>query len=275
MRQAKIFLSIAGVSAALAGPAWAATLNVDYGISLAGLPIGSADLASTVEGTQYKLQVQARMTGLVGAMTSGKGGATASGSVSGGRPVPSSFAVTSRSGKDLRNVRIGMAGGNVVAVDITPPLEKREDRIPLSDSHKKGIVDPVSALVMIAAGKGEVTDPANCNRTIPVFDGAARFNVVLSYAETRTVERAGYRGPVLVCNIRYVPIAGHRAQRPATKFMEENRDMQVWLAPVEGSRLLVPLRIAVRTMIGMSIVEASRWSLTGVNAPIAGQAARN
>ena len=55
---------------------------------------------------------------------------------------------------------------------------------------------------------------------------------------------------MLVCNARYVPIAGHRALRPATKFMEENKDMSVWLAPVEGQRVLVPLRIAVRTMIG-------------------------
>jgi hypothetical protein len=45
--------------------------------------------------------------------------------------------------------------------------------------------------------------------------------------------------------------------------MQDNRDMSVWLAPVEGARLLVPLRIAVRTMIGMSVVEASRWSLSG------------
>jgi type II secretory pathway component PulM len=44
--------------------------------------------------------------------------------------------------------------------------------------------------------------------------------------------------------------------------MEENRDMQVWLAPVQGTRLLVPLRIAVRTMIGMSVVEASQWALS-------------
>jgi hypothetical protein len=50
--------------------------------------------------------------------------------------------------------------------------------------------------------------------------------------------------------------------------MEENRDMQVWLAPVQGTRLLVPLRIAVRTMIGMSVVEASQWALSTATAKI-------
>jgi hypothetical protein len=64
------------------------------------------------------------MSGLVGAITSGKGGATASGAMTGGRPLPSSFQVISRSGKDMRSVRLGMAGGNVVAVDITPPSSR-------------------------------------------------------------------------------------------------------------------------------------------------------
>jgi hypothetical protein len=49
--------------------------------------------------------------------------------------------------------------------------------------------------------------------------------------------------------------------------MEENRDMQVWLAPVEGARVLVPLRIAVATMIGPSLVEATRWSLDSGGKP--------
>jgi hypothetical protein len=90
------------------------------------------------------------------------------------------------------------------------------------------------------------------------------------------VEKSGYSGPVLVCNARYVPIAGHRSTRPSTKFMEDNKDMQVWLAPIQGTRMLVPLRIAVRTMIGMSIVEASHWALArdAKVVPTAGQTIR-
>ena len=98
----------------------------------------------------------------------------------------------------------------------------------------------MSALLMPALDAESLTDPANCDRTIPVFDGAARFDVVLSYGETKKRRDAWLSGPVLVCNARYVPISGHRALRPATKFMQENRDMSVWLAPVEGPRVLVP-----------------------------------
>jgi hypothetical protein len=64
-----------------------------------------------------------------------------------------------------------------------------------------------------------------------------------------------------VCKIRYVPHAGHRSERPGTKFMMQNEDMSVWLAPVAGTRFLAPLRIAIRTMIGMSVVEATRFAV--------------
>jgi hypothetical protein len=246
-----------------AATAAAQSLKVDYGISLAGLPLGAADLATTVEGSKYKMQVSARLTGLAGMLTGGRGAASAEGALSRARPVPAAFAVTSRSSSDQRTVRMGLAGGSVASLEVSPPLDDKPDRVPLKDSHKRGVIDPVSALIMPVAGRGNPTDPSNCERTLPIFDGAARFDVVLSYQETRPVEVAGYAGPVLVCNARYLPIAGHRALRPSTKFMQDNREMQVWLAPVEGTRLLVPLRIAVQTMVGLSVIEASQWALSG------------
>jgi hypothetical protein len=241
--------------------AGAQTLKIDYDISLAGIPLGSADLATTLEGPRYKMQVAAKLTGLAGLLIGGRGAATAAGAAPGPQPVPASFAVTSRSSSDQRTVRMGLAGGSVAAVEITPPIDEKADRVPLKESHKRGILDPVSALLMPAASRGGLTDPGNCNRTLPVFDGAARFDIVLSYEETKQIDKPGYSGPVLVCNARYVPIAGHRALRPSTKFMQDNREMQVWLAPLEGSRFLVPLRISVRTMVGMSVIEASQWTL--------------
>jgi hypothetical protein len=249
------------VLAALAAacPAAAQTLRVGYGISLAGLPLGTADLATSLDGARYRVEVGAKLTGLIGALTGGQGTATATGSVGGAQPTPTSFALVSRSSQNERRVRIGLSRGSVSALEIVPPIDEKADRVPVTEGHKRGVIDPVSALLMPLRGKPG--DPGNCNRTIPVFDGAARFDVVLSFAETRAVEKPGYKGNVLVCRARYVPIAGHRALRPATKFMQDNRDMEVWLAPLEGSRLLVPLRISVRTTIGVSVIEASQWTL--------------
>ena len=246
---------------ALAAPAAAATLSVDYGLYLAGIPIGSAEVKGNFEGTQYRLELQARLSGL-GALVGGEGGASAAGSVTSARPTPSAFAARARTSAGERTLRMGLVNGNAVAVSIEPPLEPKLDKVPVAEVHKRAIIDPLSA-VIAPVMRGSLMEPANCNRTVPVFDGGARFDMVLSYAGTQQVEKPGYSGPVLVCNVRYVPIAGHRPNRPATRFMQENRDMSVWLVPVEGARVLVPLRISVRTMIGTSVVEATRIAFDG------------
>ncbi|MBB4040570.1 hypothetical protein GGR34_002227 [Microvirga flocculans] len=257
-----VIFALAGLgSAAQAQSPRAQTLKVTYDLSLAGLPLGKADLSSSFYGTKYQMEASAKLTGLAMILTGGKGVAAASGRLGRETPLSSAFAVVSSTSDDQRSVRMGLRGGRVAKVEIDPPLEPRPDRVPVKAEDKKGVVDPMSALLMPALASASLTDPENCNRTIPVFDGASRMNVVLSYAETKNVEVPGYSGPVLVCNVRYVPISGHRAERPATKFMQENRDIAVWLAPVEGPRLLFPLKVAVRTMIGMGEMQASLWSV--------------
>jgi hypothetical protein len=258
----RLWLAFAGALLALAPrPADATTLKAEYAISLIGLPLATATVVSSIEGTTYKTEVQARTTGLAGVVASGKGAATATGSLAGSQPLPASFVLTSRSSKGPMTLHMALVQGNVAQVEIMPPLEPRPDRIPLVEAHKRGIVDPVSALLLPVHGKGDPIGPASCNRTIPVFDGASRFDIVLSFVESRKADIAGYRGPVIVCNVRYVPLSGHRPERPGTKFMMENRDISVWLAPVEGTRLLAPVRIALMTMIGMSVAEATRFGL--------------
>jgi hypothetical protein len=49
--------------------------------------------------------------------------------------------------------------------------------------------------------------------------------------------------------------------------MADNRDIQVWLIPVGGSRLLVPARIMLRTLIGMLAVDARRMTIGGKPLP--------
>jgi hypothetical protein len=81
----------------------------------------------------------------------------------------------------------------------------------------------------------------------------------LTYVGERNAKAKGYDGPVAVCAIRYVPVSGHRRDRPATKFMEENKDLEVWLAPIERDHVLIPFRVSARTMIGTTVIEASEF----------------
>lgn len=242
-------------------PARAGMLDVEYDIWLAGLPIGVATMDAKIEADRYRLDLKAQLTGLAGVLTGGKGGATATGLLFGNRPVPLSFSAISSTTDATRTLRMALSGGNIQAVDIQPPLQDwdRPDRIPVAAGHKRGVIDPLSAILLPAVGRPG-KEASVCNRSIPVFDGATRFNVVLAYAGTKTVSKTGtYEGPVAVCSIRYVPIAGHRPARSVTKFMQANREMEAWMAPVAGTHLFVPYRISVKTMAGTTVVEASRF----------------
>jgi hypothetical protein len=232
--------------------------QASYGVTLIGLPIGTAQVTAALDPGRYKIEVQARLTGLAGMVTGGKGAGSASGAFAQGRPASTGYAASGSNGREARTVRMAMSGGTATSVDIAPPIVKKPDAIPVTDAHKRGITDPVSALLMpVPAGKDPVSAAA-CDRQIQIFDGNARYDIALSYAGTRNVEGRGYSGAVAVCKARYIPIAGHRDGR-ATRFMADNRDIEAWLAPVAGTSLVAPYRIAVRSEIGMVVIEANRF----------------
>ena len=174
--------------------------------------------------------------------------------------MPASFATIATNANMTRTIRMALAGNSVSGVDIQPPFDEKPDRVPLSEKDKQGVLDPVGAFIIPAPADGPVS-PAACNRTIPVFDGYTRFDVTLTYVGQRKVSAKGYSGPVVICAARYVPIAGHRRDRPATKFMAENKDIEVWLAPVGGANVLMPFRVSLRTMMGTAVAEASEFSV--------------
>jgi hypothetical protein len=88
----------------------------------------------------------------------------------------------------------------------------------------------------------------------------------LTYIGQRQVKAKGYAGPVSVCAVRYTPIAGHRNRKPV-QFMAQNKDIEVWLAPVGANRVLVPFRISMATMIGHLNIEADEFSAAAKAAP--------
>lgn len=257
--------SLPGLSLAvmlLAGvvPAGAASLDAAYDVSLLGMTFGKANLSGDIEGSRYKLDVQAKLTGLVGGFTGGRGSGVATGNLNSGRLAPATFAISSANSSESRTVRMALDGNAVRAVEIEPPIDSKPDRVPISDAHRRNVMDPISAFLMPVEG-GRNSGAAACNRTLPIFDGAARYDIKLSYAGTREVKLDGYSGPVSVCQARYVPISGHRALRPSTKFMAENKEISTWLAPIAGTGMMLPVRISVKTMIGTAVIEASRFKV--------------
>jgi len=239
------------------GACAADTVQMSYSVRLVGLALGTAGLQATIEPSSYQVEVNAKLMGLASAVSKSEGAAQASGDIAQGRVLPNAYATTSSNARETRTVRMALNSGAVRAVEITPPFDEPAGRVPVTDAHKRGVLDPLSALVMPATHAGPVLAPAACERTLPVYDGYTRFDVQLSYVGQREVKARGYSGPVVVCAARYKPVSGHRPDRRSTKFMVENKNMQVWLMPVEGVRALAPYRISVGTMVGEVVIEAT------------------
>lgn len=173
---------------------------------------------------------------------------------------PASAAIDTRGSNDKRAIRMALARNTVRMASVIPPLQFRPDRVPVRDEHRRGVIDPVSALLM-PTGDGDPLSPGKCDRTLQIFEGTERFDLRLSYLRTEQVRtRRGYRGPVLVCRASYRAVAGHRP-RKQVEFMEHNRDIEVWLAPIGGLKVLVPWKVTVGTMVGMLTIEATEFTV--------------
>jgi hypothetical protein len=245
----RVAVVLASAASFLASAASAETLRATYGVTLIGLP------------SKYSIDARARLSGLASMVSNSRGASTGTGAIIGGHVAPATFATTASNSTMTRTIRMALVGNAVKGVEISPPFEDKPDRVPLGAGDKQGIVDPVGAFVLPAPAGGDPIAPAACDRTLPIFDGYTRFNIALAYVGKREVKAKGYSGPVAVCSVRYIPISGHRPDRPATKFMTENKDMEVWLAPVGGAGVLMPFRVSVRTMIGTAVVEATEFSV--------------
>ena len=100
--------------------------------------------------------------------------------------------------------------------------------------------------------------PDVCKRKLAIFDGRQRADLDLVFKRMDRVKAdKGYEGPVVVCTVLYTPIAGHRPERSAIKYLIAERGMEIWLAPIAGTRILVPFRFSVPTPFGTGVLQAN------------------
>lgn len=271
-RRAAAAFALAGLTAlAAAAPASAETrVRARYSVTVAGFDIGSATMQTGIGATSYDMNLSVRMSGLVKFITGGKAAATSRGSFQGAKVVPTAYAINTRASEKGQMIRFALAGGVVRQLSVEPPPKPNRHVIPVSDADKRGIVDPLSAVMMPVPGGGDTLSEKACDRTLPVFDGRQRYDVSLRYdrmeqARPDTSDNAdpnakgGYEGKLVVCKASYRAISGHRPDKDNVKFMEANKEMEVWLAPVAGTRALMPWKISIRTQYGLAVITATSF----------------
>ena len=237
-----------------------ARLDAQYTASLAGIPVGKGTWAIEIGDDQYGASAQGGTAGLLKSFSQGAGTGSVQGRVVNGALVGQSYQASTSAGKKSEQIRINLQNGNVkdFAIEPAPPVDP--DRVPVTDAHKRGVLDPMTASLVRVPGNGEMLTAESCRGAAPVFDGRMRYELKLDYKRMENVKAdKGYRGPALVCAIYFTPVAGYIPDRPVVKYLAQARNMEIFLVPIAGTRILVPFKMVIPTPLGTAMLEATSF----------------
>lgn len=235
-------------------------LDAEYVASVSGIPVGHGNWTVEISDKAYTAAASGTTAGLLKIFSGARGSGASQGTMGGAGPIPTSYVATIVDDRHVDEVHIALVGGNVTAFSAEPQLMPLPERIPVTDADRHGVVDPMSSALSRVGGSGDPVSPAACQRKVAVFDGRVRYDLHSEFKRIATVKaERGYEGPAVVCALYFRPVSGYVPDRAAVRYLVELRDAEVWLAPIAGTRVLVPFRVEMPTPLGPGILQARQF----------------
>jgi hypothetical protein len=240
--------------------------EAQYTISMIDVSIGHIVWLADIGDKNYSTSANGYASGVLSVLMNGEGAIGTHGSVVNGKLAPTYY--TSRIIDDDGKTELQMvfsAGGLKELITQAPPLQSV--RVPVTDTDRRGVIDPLTAM-LIPVGAGEdVLSSANCSHVLAIFDGQRRYNLALSFRRIDEVNiPRGYSGLALVCGAILQPIAGYRADSMLVKYIAGRRDIELWFVPIAGTSIIVPIRVLIPTLIGTLKIQSDRFEATASSA---------
>ncbi|HSP49379.1 MAG TPA: DUF3108 domain-containing protein [Pseudolabrys sp.] len=234
-------------------------VKAHYTISMTGVMFGEIVWLIDIGDALYNTSATGKASGVLSVLMNGEGSAAAQGNIAADHLNPSSYTSTITDDDGTIKLQLTFADGGATE-QITPQPPVRADRVPVTDADRRGIVDPLSAVLISTKLGGGVLAASDCNHTLKIFDGRRRYNLALSYdrIDKVAIER-GYSGPILVCGVILQPIAGYRTDSMMVKYVAGRRDMELWFAPIAGTSIMAPVRMLMPTLIGTLKIQANQF----------------
>ena len=238
-------------------------LEARYEATLAGIPVGKGAWTIEIADDQFSAAASGGTAGLLKAFSGGSGTSASQGRIVNGALVPTGYTATTVTAKKSESIRMALVNGYVkdFVIDPEPPVDA--DRIPVTDAQRHGVFDPMTGSMLRVPGTGELMGPDACHAGQAIFDGRMRYELKLDFKRVESVRaEKGYQGPAVVCAIYFQPVSGYIPDRPVIKYLAAQRNMEVALVPIAGTRVLVPYRVMVPTPLGMAVLEATQFHTT-------------
>ena len=224
-----------------------------YRVDLAGFNLGDFRLTTQFRGADYEMRGEGRFSVLQGLIFEWRGTTASKGKFLGTGPEPAMYALNFQGGAKSQQLRMTFDGGAVTQISRVPRKKPNPHVIPITKEQLMGVLDPMTAAFLYARSANPNGDIKVCEQTIPVFDGEARFNLILKPKRTVKLQKnssTGYSGFAAVCRVKFIPISGYRPDNPGIKLMSETNEIEVWLVSLPGTEMYVPYRIVLPTLVG-------------------------
>jgi hypothetical protein len=264
-RAVAAFVALALVVAPMPPAAANSRVTVDavYMISIAGWNIARASVDISIDRGRYDAKLSMKPSGVAQIVTAVRTWVSSSGRISRGRILPTEYDVRAEETDQPVRVDMRMRSGNVTSLRASPPLKERPGRIPVTNAHKRGIVDPMSSgLLPIRRADGRDA----CEHTLEIFDGWTRYDVRLYFKRMEQVRTDGFSGTVPVCGARWVPVSGHRPNKPEVQYLANNKRLEMAVLPLPNAGVAIPFRVSIGTPNGTISIQPTRMRLSGAGA---------
>ncbi len=251
----------------LARPAGAGqALSLGYNVYLGGLHILAFDIDIALNRAEYSISAAGATKGVVGVFYKWSARFDSNGRLSRAGFRPARYdAVTKRRGK-VKSRRLLFDGEGKYSVERDPPRKKtrkknrKKKRKNLPPVLPRDTVDPLTAVLEVTHS---VLEEGACARTIPVFDGKRRYNLVLKYEGPDTVEPSHlsiFKGSAVRCRFTIERISGFKKRRGHHSYWEESEEspVAVWVATLADGAPPVPVRFEGELKLGGLVIHLAR-----------------
>ena len=235
-----------------------------YRVDLAGFNLGDFRLTTVFRGSDYEMRGEGRFSILEGLLYDWRGQTASKGRVTDVHPEPAMYALSYRGGDKSGQLRMTFDGGAVTEVAMIPKKKPNPHVIPITKEQLEGVFDPMTAAFLYSRSENPNGDPKVCDQTIPVFDGEARFDIVLQPKRTVKLPKdasTGYSGFAAVCGVKFIPISGYRPDNPGIRLMSQTNEIEVWLVSLPGTEMYVPYRIVLPTLVGYGSATSTSFQI--------------
>ena len=156
-------------------------LEAQYEATLAGIPVGKGAWHIDIADDQFSAAASGGTSGLLKSFTGGSGTGASQGRIVNGALVATAYQASTTTSKKTEEIHITLDKGNVKDFGIIPEPPVDADRIVVTEAHRRGVFDPMTASLVRVPGTGEVLSPEACHGSAAVFDGRMRYELKLDF----------------------------------------------------------------------------------------------